>query len=115
MADSISFFPSGATSVFLVMEEADFQKLPTLFSGAMALVAPVPPSIDPQPDGRRGLLAWQALLARARPWSRSSYLWVQSCSPLKQVAGSTLHTVAFQRAKESVFQEEENDAYHRRG
>jgi hypothetical protein len=61
-----------------------------------------PPSLHPsipQPDGRRGLLVWQALLARARPWSRSSYLWVQSCSPLKQVAGSTLHTVAFQRAK----------------
>ena len=52
--DSVSTFSGGATSDFPVMEEADFSKLPVLFSRLMASVVfvslPVEPPVD-HPSG----------------------------------------------------------------
>jgi hypothetical protein len=65
MTNFVSTFPGMVGGVFPVVEEADFPELFALFLGVMALVALTlhPPS--PQPDGRWGLLVWEALLPRA--------------------------------------------------
>jgi hypothetical protein len=54
--DSVLAFPGRVVGVFPIVEEADFPKLPALFSGPMSLVALSLHPSSPQPMAARGYL-----------------------------------------------------------
>lgn len=87
-ADSISAFSGGAASDFPIVEEADFPKLPALFSGPMASVAFVSLPVNP-PVGRPSEAACTKSLSALGPSTIPAGAPPEMSAPTSEAGGRT--------------------------